>query len=207
MIESFRSTSNTCKMTFLRVRVTRFYLLVKTAKCRINVDLTLLKRFPCIVGPEVTQAIKMMDNASEINAIFLEPLNPSCRSHIIFAVNDNKSINVGGTHWSLCVFSRADDTFYHFDSASGSNNSSCFTLVKILKECLGCESAVMTKVPCLQQNNSYDCGIFVICHTDLVCRTIVKGDSLESIKMLQPKNVQIKRDEVIQIIQNLKENM
>lgn len=145
----------------------------------------------------------MVDNPTEAKAIFLDPLNPSSRSHIIFAVNDNASTAAGGSHWSLCVFSKTENRFFHFDSSSGSNKSSCLSLVKILKTCLSCETADISNVPCLQQNNSYDCGVFVLCHTDLVCRTILKDCSLGSVKKLQPKFVQVKRDEIIQIIRNL----
>lgn len=146
----------------------------------------------------------MIDNPQEANAIFLSPLQPERRSHIIFAVNDNSSTEAGGSHWSLCVFSKEENRFYHYDSSSGSNNSSCKNLVRILKACLNCESADMVNSTCLQQNNSYDCGIFLLCHTDLVCRTIIKSGSLESIKKLDPRNVQVKRNDLIQIVDNLK---
>ena len=145
----------------------------------------------------------MMDNPQEVNAIFLDPLDPSSRSFIIFAVNDNVSTAAGGSHWSLCVFSRAENRFYHFDSSSKANASACFSLVKILKQCLDCESAEIINVACLQQNNSYDCGIFVLCNTDLVCRTIAKGKTLSSIEKIKPKDVQIKRNEITQIIKSL----
>lgn len=151
----------------------------------------------------MTQGIKMVSDPNEVNAIFLSHLSPESRSYIIFAVNDNSSSDAGGSHWSLCVYSKPDNTFFHFDSYSGSNNSSCSKLVKILKECLGCKSAVIKNVECLQQNNSYDCGIYVLCHTDIVCQAIEKRCEITSIKKLQPKKVQVKRHEVIQIIQNL----
>jgi sentrin-specific protease 8 len=145
----------------------------------------------------------MMGNAKEVKVIFLDPLNVESRKFIIFAVNDNTINAAGGSHWSLCAWSKPDNTFFHFDSSSGSNNSSCSKLVKILKSCLSCESAETNNVQCLQQNNCFDCGIFVLCHADLVCQTALKEGSLSAVKKLQPKRVNVKRNEIVQIIQNL----
>lgn len=155
------------------------------------------------LGPEVTQAIKLMEDPGDVNAIILDPLEASSRSFIIFVVNDNTKIEAGGSHWSLCVFSKPANLFYHFDSLSGSNSSHCSRIVNILKSCLGCDSAATVNVPCLQQNNSHDCGIFVLCHTDAVCSTIMKSRDIAETKKLEPKKVHVKRSEVIQIIKSL----
>lgn len=154
-------------------------------------------------GPEVTQAIKIMGNPGEVKMIFLDPLNATSRNFIIFAVNDNTANAAGGSHWSLCVWSKNENTFFHFDSSSGSNSSSCSKLVKILKSCLNCKTAELNNVQCLQQNNCYDCGIFVLCHADIVCQTAMKEGNLRNVKKLQPQKVHLKRNEIVQIIQNL----
>jgi sentrin-specific protease 8 len=156
-----------------------------------------------IQGPEVTQAIKMMGNPQEVNAIFLDHLDTSSRTHIIFAINDNSSDEAGGSHWSLCVFSKSENTFFHFDSFKFSNHFPCESLVKILKSCFDRKDAEIIETDCLQQNNCYDCGIFVLCHTDVVCQAIEKQESLSSLKKLQPKKVHVKRGELIEIIKNL----
>lgn len=145
----------------------------------------------------------MWANPAEVNAIFLEPLNPSVHSLIIFAVNNNSTVLAGGSHWSLCAFSRLDNIFYHFDSLSGSNASSCLSLVKILRTCLACPNAKIEEVSCTQQNNSFDCGIFLLCHTDLVCKTFKKSGNLTSIEKLETSKVTGKRAEIIQIIQSI----
>lgn len=145
-----------------------------------------------------------MQTPADVNEIFLIPLSSSTRSFIIFAVNDHTAADkAGGSHWSLCVYSRVDNLFFHFDSSSTSNFSACSRLVKILRACLGCKTAEIFNVPCLQQNNCYDCGVFVLCHTDLVCRTIAGGESLKAIKKVEPNKIRVKRDEVIQITKSL----
>lgn len=157
-----------------------------------------------LLGSEVTQAIKMMKNAQEINAIILDPINAKNHPFLIFPINNNDQDAAGGSHWSLCVFSKSDNTFYHFDSSRYFNHQPCEQLVNIIKKCLQIPSAEFQHVDCLQQNNSYDCGIYVLCHADLVCKTIMKSKSLKDIKKLNCKLVTTKRSELIEIIKNLK---
>lgn len=152
-----------------------------------------------IIGPEVTQILKIMETPSEV----LGPLQCLTRSLIILAVSDNSSIDSGGSHWSLCVFSKANNAFYHFDSLSGSNTSHFLKIVSILKKCLDCESAKTEHVSCTQQNNSYMCGDFVCCHTDLVLQTFEKSGNLTAIGNLPRTKVNGKRDEIVQIVTNL----
>lgn len=145
----------------------------------------------------------MIGDPHEVNAFILNPLSPANYEFIMFAVNDNSSVGAGGSHWSLCVFSKPDKTFFHFDSSSGSNKSSCVKIVKILKSCLSCEAAGIKDVKCLQQRNSYDCGTFLLCHADLICSAIDKGKDLTSLPKLQPETVATKRREMVQIVQSL----
>jgi sentrin-specific protease 8 len=145
----------------------------------------------------------MMNNADEINAIILDPLDAKKRPFIIFAINNNDQDVAGGSHWSLCVYSKPDNTFFHFDSSSYFNHMPCEQLINIMKKCLQVPSAEFQRVDCLQQNNSYDCGIYVLCHADLVCKTIMKSKSLKDVKKLNCKTVTTKRSELIGIIQSL----
>lgn len=180
----------------------RFSSLVSESSQLLTIFIFFNFYFP-LTGPEVTQAIKLMNSPDEVNTIFLEPLNPSSRSFIIFAINDNSTTQAGGSHWSLCVFSKVENTFYHLDSSSGINHSPCSSIVKTLKACLGCKTAEIKEVDCLQQTNTYDCGIFLLCHADLVCQTIEKSNELNSIRKLQPKKVHMKRSETVELVQNL----
>lgn len=144
-----------------------------------------------------------MGNPEEVKMIFLDPLNFTTRNFILFAVNDNSKNAAGGSHWSLCAWSKPDNTFFHFDSSSDWNNSACSKLVKILKSCLGSETAEIKHVQCLQQYNCYDCGTFVLCHADLVCLTALREGTLNEVEKLQRQQVYAKRNEIVQIIQDL----
>jgi sentrin-specific protease 8 len=155
-------------------------------------------------GSEVTQAIKMMQDPDSINSIFLEPLDIASRQFLIFVINDNEKNAAGGSHWSLLVYSKKDHKFFHFDSATSSNYGACSALVKIIKSCLKLpKEEKCEQVECLQQSNSYDCGIFVLCHVDLVCKTIMKAGSLSGIQKLSCKAVAKKRTDLLEVITNL----
>lgn len=145
----------------------------------------------------------MMGNGLDVRDIFLSPLDCDERDLILFAINDSESENNGGSHWSLCVFSRADNKFFHFDSMNEHNHKSCVKLVKILVAALRVQNADLIEVECLQQNNSYDCGIFVLCHADKACQTFMRCRSLMEIKRIKPANTNTKRNELLEIIDNL----
>lgn len=73
------------------------------------------------VSPEVTQCIKMVQK-EEIKT-FLEPLGVNKKKFIFFALNDNDTPDMaGGSHWSLLVYSKPENSFYHFDSSNLSNH-------------------------------------------------------------------------------------
>ncbi|XP_070492126.1 sentrin-specific protease 8 [Chironomus tepperi] len=157
------------------------------------------------LGSEVTQAIKMMGNPEEINAVILDPLNVKEKNFLIFPINDNSKDQVGGSHWSLLVYSKSDNTFYHFDSSGSSNYYVCSKLAKIIKSCLKLSNEKIVQVECLQQNNSYDCGIYVLCHADSVCKAIMKSNTLKDIKKISYKTVLSKRSELLEIIKSIED--
>lgn len=146
----------------------------------------------------------MMNIPEEINTFILEPLDVKNRDFLIFAINNNDQDEAGGSHWSLCVFSKPENSFFHFDSSGYFNHMPCDSLVKIMKKCLQIPNAEFQRVDCLQQNNSYDCGIYVLCHANLVCKTIMKSKMLRDVKKLNCKSITTKRFEVIEIIQSLR---
>lgn len=119
------------------------------------------------VSPEVTQCIKVSPQ-SEIG-IFLDPLIDNInRDFIFFAVNDNEITDAsGGSHWSLLVFSRPERMILHFDSSSTCNEIPAVELAdKILKYFGLPLEGRFENVMCLQQTNSYDCGVHVLCNAN-----------------------------------------
>lgn len=153
------------------------------------------------IGPEVTQCLKI-SHANELG-IFLGPLELEKRHFIFLALNDCELLDSpGGTHWSLLVYSKPEKTFYHFDSSSGSNfkeawklTSNLLNYMKITGNFVGIES--------LQQANSYDCGIHVLCNVDLVVEFCTKYGKVKGCGKVNEYHVATKRTEILDIIENL----
>lgn len=88
---------------------------------------------------------------------------------------------------------------YHFATVE--------SIAKIMKASLNCLTAQLIESKCLQQTNSHDCGLFVLCHADLVCETISSDKpTLSSLKQLDPMKSRVKRKELVDLIKVLKED-
>lgn len=147
----------------------------------------------------------MIQSPDEINSMILEPIEAQIKSYIIFGINNNEENVAGGSHWSLCVYSKSDNTFFHFDSSGYTNQSTAKNLCEIIRKCFRIPSLEFKRVDCLQQNNCYDCGIYVLCHADIVCEAIIKSKSIAEVKKLSSAKVMTKRTELIEIIKSLSE--
>ncbi|CAH1100066.1 unnamed protein product [Psylliodes chrysocephalus] len=157
------------------------------------------------VAPEITQCIKV----SPLNELdtFLQPLVDSKRrDFIFFALNDNEvTDSSGGSHWSLLVFSRPERMVFHFDSSHGCNDSQAIELgEKILKYFSMPFQGKFQNVPCLQQNNGYDCGIHVLCNTEQLASYATHYGRILGCPQLPMEKVTAKRWEVLDIIEGLK---
>lgn len=120
------------------------------------------------ISPEVTQCIKVTPD-NEIG-VFLNPLNAHVKDFIFFALNDNEQIDhSGGSHWSLLVLSQPEQLIFHYDSSKGANQDQAVYLSKKLIKFMGMKTySSHIEGSCLQQRNGYDCGIHLLCNTELL---------------------------------------
>ncbi|KAG7159574.1 Mediator of RNA polymerase II transcription subunit 31-like [Homarus americanus] len=127
---------------------------------------------------QVTQLIKMGD-ANEL-PIFLDPLDARFKDYIFLPVNDNSSVIAsGGSHWSLLVYSRFDNKWYHYDSQRGANYRDARCLVQRINTYLNRDiPASLIDAHCTQQDNSYDCGAFVMTYAHQTAAQAVQGTAL-----------------------------
>ncbi|VVC92141.1 unnamed protein product [Leptidea sinapis] len=101
------------------------------------------------VPPEVTQCIKMV-TPDEIK-IFLEPLKIEAKKFVFFALNDNSAPDmVGGSHWSLLVYSRDENSFFHYDSMCGSNHNVAWKHATRNGEIASCDMTIKIN-PCAKR--------------------------------------------------------
>lgn len=159
------------------------------------------------IAPEVTQCLKV-SRCQELG-VFLDPLQVEKRTFIFLPVNDcTQTESPGGSHWSLLVFCKSEDTFFHFDSSSGSNYNHAKQLASKLSKYLSTsEEGVFVQAETLQQKNGYDCGIHVLCNVDLIAEYCAKYNRVEGCGLVKQAEVIKKRVEVLNLIFHLKEEL
>ncbi len=109
------------------------------------------------VNPCITQCI-LFAKANQV-PLFLDPLVAKRYPNVFFVLNDNRR-NSCSSHWSLLLYHRATKRFYHFDSMRNTNCRVAYELAQKLCEYL--DGWKITDVRCEQQENSTDCGYYVI---------------------------------------------
>ncbi|KAF6719038.1 Sentrin-specific protease 8 [Oryzias melastigma] len=159
------------------------------------------------ISPEVTQFIKCASCPDEL-ALFLEPLNLTAHSWVFLAVNDNSNQTAGGSHWSLLLYHHSSNHFAHYDSQNGSNSLHARRIATKLEPFLGAgRKALFKEEPCPPQQNSYDCGMYVICIAEALCESIrAEGSPRLPVQVITPAYITQKRAEWRRLIQSLAQN-
>ncbi|KAB7493853.1 Mediator of RNA polymerase II transcription subunit 31, partial [Armadillidium nasatum] len=155
------------------------------------------------ISPEVTQLIKMGDQCEL--PLFLDPLNARYRRYIFLPVNNNSSlVSSGGSHWSLLVYSKYDQKWFHYDSQKGSNYRDARSLVYRINSYMNrYSSATLEDAECSQQDNSYDCGAFVMLHAQKVAENATKSLDLGTC-LVQRSEAYKMREVIFDLINRLK---
>ncbi|KAK6626442.1 hypothetical protein RUM44_008915 [Polyplax serrata] len=155
------------------------------------------------ISPEVVQCLKAT-KASELS-VFLDPLAAKQRKFVFLALNNCEIMDkAGGSHWSLLVYSQPEETFYHFDSLKGTNYKQAAKLCgKLLKYLNPNGTGDFIENDSLQQNNSYDCGVFVLCHVDLLANYSLQNNRISGCGWTTQEYVKSKRSSILHIIKNL----
>ncbi|XP_029034138.1 sentrin-specific protease 8-like [Osmia bicornis bicornis] len=162
------------------------------------------------ISPELTQLLKMTDPSQY--SIFLDPVNVSNSKCIIFPLNNcDKKDAAGGSHWSLLVYSKQEKTCYHFDSSKGFNSSIASKFAKNIMSCILNENNLNGKfveADCPQQDNGYDCGIYVLCLTDVIVQYVLKTGRVGGCDCSEVKRLsQLKRTQLLNLINELKRKL
>ncbi|KFO38015.1 Sentrin-specific protease 8 [Fukomys damarensis] len=163
--------------------------------------------FVCFISPEVTQFIKCTNSPAEI-AMFLEPLDLPHKRVVFLAINDNSNQAAGGTHWSLLVYLQDKNSFFHYDSHSKSNSIHAKQVAEKLEAFLGRkgDKLVFVEEKAPAQQNSYDCGMYVICNTEALCQNFFRQQPDSLLQLLTPTYITKKRAEWKNLIARLAKN-
>lgn len=156
------------------------------------------------IGPEVTQCLKESPN-SEL-PVFLDPLDAKNRDYVFMAVNDSGK-SAGGSHWSLLVFCQHENKFYHVDSSLKTNNYSAVKLAQNIGQYLSPEEDIdFVELTSLQQDNSYDCGIYLICNLKNIAEHVAQGSELSTVPFIKKETVTKMRNELLDLIAEIKKD-
>ncbi|XP_003702376.2 sentrin-specific protease 8 [Megachile rotundata] len=159
------------------------------------------------ISPELTQLLKMSDPSQY--EIFLDPTNVSECKCIIFPLNNcDRKDAAGGSHWSLLVFSKHDKKCYHYDSSRGYNSSVASQFAtNVMNSVLDKDvpNKKFVEADCPQQDNGYDCGIYVLCVTDVIIKHVLQTGKVEGCDCREVKKLaESKRMQLLNLINELK---
>lgn len=133
------------------------------------------------VSPDVVQCLKFVSRQEM--SIFLEPLKANEKQFIFLPLNDNNEVKAGGSHWSLLVFSRPEETFFYYDSINN-RGISLRTLRPFLCElaaALNCHEFDIRQGECVSQSNSYDCGVHVLVNIEILAKRAFNSGRIDNI--------------------------
>ena len=112
------------------------------------------------INPSTVQYLKLCESLDEAKMCFLEPLGLKEKQVIFLPLNNNKTIEAGGCHWSLLVVDNRNSIMKHYDSI-GSNMDEASTFFYKFKSFFNCK-LLENEVNFPQQTNSSDCGAYVL---------------------------------------------
>ena len=135
-------------------------------------------------GPAISHLIKLAPQV-EVEA-HLNQSNVIFKRHIAFVVNDCKGdLGSGeGSHWSLLVYERDTNTWYHMDSGNSANAPHAKLIMDKVNQYLVNQGSLENSITnyiescCTQQKNSYDCGPLTILFAHNTANMLTRGEPL-----------------------------
>ncbi|MGY5795669.1 Ulp1 family isopeptidase, partial len=123
-----------------------------------------------LVAPAVAHFLRMARNPAEAAAAFDDIVEGGTANFVFLPVN-NAAVGAGGTHWSLLFVDLRGrrPIAYHYDSAAGQNSAIAQGLAARL-------DARFERVRMAQQDNGYDCGVFVVDATRALAARLAEGE-------------------------------
>lgn len=150
----------------------------------------------CFIKPAIVQAIKCLEDTNTI----IEPLELKDKNYIFIPIN-NAEKDEEGSHWSLLFYNKSEKTCYYLDSNKQSNIKHARIVFSKIKNylCTSDNNHINLRiVDCPQQDNGYDCGIYLLLFVDWLISTIVVKSQSESIFILNStKNYNITTQDTI----------
>jgi sentrin-specific protease 8 len=120
---------------------------------------------------------------------------------VLIPVNNNHGNVVGGTHWSLLVYVRKEEKFYHCDSNGKMNYQAACRFATSLRQLLPSNGKVL-ECNVLRQVNGFDCGVHVMATAEVVADGKLDFEPLE-VRKLVHETISDKRRQIKELILRL----
>lgn len=146
------------------------------------------------IAPNVTQVLKsssLYDIMQVLSPLDFENMNlaffaisdyDQCTDNVIFK-NENFKVHQNftyrGAHWSLLIFHRKSQTFYHLDSMKGANT----TQAKLIAKNVNCDFK-FKEIKTPQQTSNFECGLHVLIYSKQILDYVLNNVSEPLNKLL-----------------------
>ena len=128
------------------------------------------------VSPSITQLIRKSTDRTNTKDT-MKNLQINEKDWVFYPVCNNNQVNRpgGGTHWSLLVYCKAKDVYYHHDPINPTNEMHAVELIHKISSADSRFSMSQKKVMPPQQKNGYDCGPYIMLFANKIADNLVKG--------------------------------
>ena len=98
---------------------------------------------------------------------------------MFYPVSNNNQVNKpgGGTHWSLLVYCRSKNVYYHHDPIYPINGKYAFQLMHKISSADNSFGTSKADIEPPQQKNGYDCGPYVMLFANKIADNLINGTS------------------------------
>lgn len=136
---------------------------------QLYMDRIKVPRNTLVLEPSVSHLLKRIDNVEEVNQL-LNDLSVDSYDYVLAPVNDRSDDSKeGGAHWSLLMYTRDTDTYYHLDSLEPLNSNHAEQMAARLS---GDKNVSVVRLRCCRQKSDVECGAYMLKFIDIVCSRI-----------------------------------
>ena len=152
------------------------------------------------VSPSTTQLIRKSKDNTDIKET-IKDLKIYEKDWVFYPVSNNDQVSKpgGGTHWSLLVYCKLKDVYYHHDPINPMNGMHAAELIKKIASVDNRFSHFQMDVKCPQQNNGYDCGPYIMLFANKMADNLVKG--------VEPNFYEVSKDEATRYRKELRDKI
>lgn len=154
------------------------------------------------INPTLSYMLIVMDDEDfkDTMASIIMRQNLKDQNLIFLPVNDNQDTNIpnGGSHWSLLVYHKNKDIFYHYDSANQYNKNVAKKLYNRIKQWIGTTESAFELRKSPQQKNGNDCGLFVCATAEALANS--SGNDENIFNIVNQESVSKMRKQILDLI-------